>query len=46
MTSFDVIRLLTEIPLDLAINLVLQKIYSDSGGTLFATLTKLNSKSC
>ena len=40
MTLLDVIGLITNIPLDFAIYLVLLKIYSDSGVTLFHGLNK------
>ena len=40
MVSFDVISLFTNIPLDLVINTVLQKIYSDKEMALFHGLTK------
>ena len=40
MASFDVISLFTNIPLDFAVNLVLQNFCSDSGVTLFPALNK------
>ena len=39
MVSFDVIGLFTNIALDLVIDIVLQKIYSDKEMTLFHGLT-------
>ena len=46
MASFDVVSLFTNIPLDFAIDLVLQKIYSDSGVTLFYGFNKTQFKGC
>ena len=40
MTSFDVISLLPNIPLDSVIDIALQKIYSDEDMTLIYWLTK------
>ena len=44
MVSFDVISLFTNIPLDLVIDIVLEKIYSDKEMTLFYRLTKAQLK--
>ena len=44
MVSFDVISLFTNIPLDLVIDIVLQKIYSNKEMTLFHGLTKAQFK--
>ena len=44
MVSFDVIHLFTNIPLNLVINVILQKIYSDKALTLFHGLTKAQFK--
>ena len=46
MASFDAISLFTNIPLDFAINLVLQKSTLTAEWRCFTALTKLNSKSC
>ena len=45
MVSFDVISLFTNIPLDLVIDIVLQKIFSDKEMTLFHEFTKAQFKS-
>ena len=44
MASFDVVSLFTNIPLNFAINLVLQKIYSDSGVALLLSFYKTQVK--
>ena len=44
MVSFDAISLFTNVPLNLVIDIVLQKIYSDKEMTLFHRLTKAQFK--